>query len=135
MGIIKGKNVRINIGGTTLACAKSCTLHSSARLEQVSHKDQDGMWDEQECVGLAWEFTAEALAYAADSGSTISGKTFNDVQDLLGQKVEIEFEQDGSKVLRKGSAIINDISQTFANEQSGTYTVQGTGSGALSKGV
>lgn len=135
MGIIKGKQVRIEIGGTTLACAKSCTLHSSARLEQVSHKDQTGNWDEQECVGLSWDFTAEALAYVGDSSSTINGKTFDDVQDLLGEKVSIEFVQDGTKTLRKGSAIINDISQTFANEQSGTYTVQGTGSGALTKGA
>ena len=135
MGIIKGKKVRIELGGATLACAKSCTLHSSARLEKVSHKDTTGDWDENESVGLAWDFTAEALTYVSDSGATIEGKTFDDVQDLLGQKVEIEFVQDGTKTLRKGTAIINDISQTFANEQSGTYTVQGTGSGPLTKGV
>lgn len=135
MGIIKGKQVRIELGGATLACAKSCTLHSSARLEKVSHKDTTGDWDENESVGLAWDFTAEALTYVSGSGATIEGKTFDDVQDLLGQKVEIEFVQDGTKTLRKGTAIINDISQTFANEQSGTYTVQGTGSGPLTKGV
>lgn len=135
MGIIKGKQVRIEIGGATLACAMSCTLHSSARLEKVSHKDQTGDWEENESVGLAWDFTAEALAYVGGSGATINGKSFDDVQDLIGQKVEIEFVQDGTKTLRKGTAIINDISQNFANEQSGTYTAQGTGSGPLTKGA
>lgn len=126
--------MRIELGGATLACAKSCTLHSSARLEKVSHKDQTGDWDENESVGLSWDFTAEALAYVGGSNATINGKTFNDVQDLLGTKVTFEFVQDGTTTLRQGTVIINDISQNFANEQTGTYTVQGTGSGALGKG-
>lgn len=132
--ILKGQKVRVKIGDTVLACATTCSCHISAQLEEASHKDVTSNWAEQECVGKAWDFSAEALAYVAESGTTIAGKTFNEVADLVGTTVDVEFEQDGTKTLRTGKAIINDYSQTWANKQNGTYTVQGTGTGALVKG-
>lgn len=132
--ILKGQKVRVTLGGTVLACATNCSLHISAQLEEASHKDVSDDWADQEVVGKAWDFSAEALAYVADSGTTIAGKTFDDVADLVGTVVDVEFTKDGTTTLRKGKAVINDYNQNWTNKQNGTYTVQGTGKGPLTKG-
>lgn len=135
--IIKGQQVRIKLGGKVLACATQCSCHISAQLEEASHKDtNNGLWSEQDVVGLGWDFSADALAYAGDEGgTTIDGKTYEDIPDLVGTKVEVEFVQDGTKALRHGTAIINDYNETWQTKTNGSYSVQGTGSGPLVKGA
>lgn len=136
--IIKGQNMRLRIGGKVVACAMSCTCHASAQLEETSSKDSTGDWTDQEAVSKSWEFSVDALMQIDAEDTT--GLGFDDMMDLIGQKAEIEFVQtngvknrDEVKVFRKGTAIINDVSQTMANKQKGTYSVQGQGCGALGK--
>ena len=136
--IIKGQNMRLRIGGKVVACATSCTCHASAQLEETSSKDSTGDWTDQEAVSKSWEFSVDALMQIDAEDTT--GLGFDDMMDLIGQKAEIEFVQtngvknrDEVKVCRKGTAIINDGIQTMANQQNGTYSVQGQGCGALGK--
>lgn len=136
--IIKGQNMRLRIGGKVVACATSCTCHASAQLEETSSKDSTGDWTDQEAVSKSWDFSVDALMQIDAEDTT--GLGFDDMMDLIGQKAEIEFVQtngvknrDEVKVFRKGTAIINDVSQTMANKQNGTYSVKGQGCGALGK--
>ena len=136
--IIKGQNMRLRIGGKVVACATNCTCHASAQLEETSSKDSTGDWTDQEAVSKSWDFSVDALMQIDAEDTT--GLGFDDMMDLIGQKAEIEFVQtngvknrDEVKVFRKGTAIINDVSQTMANKQNGTYSVQGQGCGALGK--
>ena len=136
--IIKGQNMRLRIGGKVVACATSCTCHASAQLEETSSKDSTGDWTDQEAVSKSWDFSVDALMQIDAEDTT--GLGFDDMMDLIGQKAEIEFVQtngvknrDEVKVFRKGTAIINDVSQTMANKQNGAYSVQGQGCGALGK--
>ena len=134
--IIKGQNVRIKVGGAVVACATSCTCHGSAQLEEAGHKDAVEDWTEQETVGKSWDASVDALVYVAGSeGTSYSGKTVQDLWDMLGEKVDIEFTQLGTTTLRHGTAILNDISETHANKQNSTFTAQFTGCGELKNGA
>ena len=128
--------MRLRIGGKVVACATSCTCHASAQLEETSSKDSTGDWTDQEAVSKSWDFSVDALMQIDAEDTT--GLGFDNMMDLIGQKAEIEFVQtngvknrDEVKVFRKGTAIINDVSQTMANKQNGTYSVQGQCCGVL----
>ena len=121
--------MRLRIGGKVVACATSCTCHASAQLEETSSKDSTGDWTDQEAVSKSWDFSVDALMQIDAEDTT--GLGFDDMMDLIGQKAEIEFVQtngvknrDEVKVFRKGTAIINDVSQTMAHKQNGTYSVR-----------
>lgn len=140
--IIKGQNVRIKIGGKVIACSTSCTCHKAANLEEVTSKDSTGMYAEQDVTGLSWDLSIEALAFVPDESGTDDAIQFDDALDLVGQTVEVEFDQtDGAKnrntvkTLRHGKAIVNDVSQTWGNKQNGTYSLQAQGTGELFKGA
>ena len=91
MGVIKGQNLRITIGGKYVAFATSCTVHVSATLEDSSTKDSsDGIFQEQQLTGLAWDISTDAL-YSVDTDATgINAEGALDAI-LARQKVNIEF--------------------------------------------
>ncbi len=140
MGVIKGQNLRITIGGKYVAFATSCTVHVSASLEDSSTKDSsDGIFQEQELTGLAWDISADAL-YSVDTDAT--GMNAEQALDaiLARQKVDVEFtgtvgtnnrQATGHKYT--GQAWINDISINAANRQNASYSLQAQGTGPLSK--
>lgn len=140
MGIIKGQNLRIVLDGKYVAFATSCTAHVSATLQDSSSKDStDGIWQEQELVGMAWDISVDAL-YSVDADPT--GVNAEDALDLIlaKQKVLVEFtgtqgaknrEAQGNKYV--GYAWINDDSINASNRQNGTYNLQAQGTGPLVK--
>lgn len=140
MGVIKGQNLRITIGGKYVAFATSCTVHVSATLEDSSTKDSsDGIFQEQQLTGLAWDISTDAL-YSVDTDAT--GMNAEGALDaiLARQKVDIEFtgtvgtnnrQATGHKYT--GQAWINDISINAANRQNASYSLQAQGTGALTK--
>lgn len=137
---IKGQNVRIKIGGKVVAGATSCTCHTAAQLEETSTKDSTGSWTEQEVVALSWDGSVDGLVMN-DASDTAAIQGMN-AHDLIGQTVDVSFietegeknrEQKASGVEREGKAIVSDVTQTFANKQNGTFTIQLTGVGELKK--
>ena len=141
MGVIKGQNLRISIGGKFIAFATSCTLHVSAKLEDSSTKDSTGDWDEQEITGMGWDISTDAL-YSVDKDT--NGVNGEDAIDMILAKpaVDITFEATGGEKNRvavtgsnkyEGKAIVNDISVKAQNKQNTTYTLQATGTGELKK--
>ena len=140
MGIIKGQHLRIVLGGKYVAYATACTCHVSASLEDSSTKDStDGIWQEQDLVGMAWDISCDAL-YSVDVDAT--GVNGEDSLDLIlaKQKVLVEFtgatgtknrEATGNKYV--GYAWINDISVNATNRQNTSYSLQASGTGELKK--
>jgi hypothetical protein len=140
MGVIKGQNLRLKIAGKFVGFATSCTVHVSASLENSSTKDSsDGIFQEQQLTGLAWDISTDAL-YSVDTDATgINAEGALDAI-LARQKVEIEFtgtvgtnnrQATGHKYT--GQAWINDISINAANRQNASYSLQAQGTGPLTK--
>lgn len=142
MGVIKGQNLRITIGGKFVAFATSCTVHTSLNLEESSTKDSTNNFTEQTPTGISWDMSCDAL-FSVDADTT--GQNGVNALDLVlaQQKVQVQFEQtQGEKnrvpvaggVVYSGSAWVNDISITAANRTNTSYSIQLTGDGLLSKG-
>ena len=140
MGVIKGQNLRITIGGKYVAFATSCTVHVSASLEDSSTKDSsDGIFQEQQLTGLSWDISTDALYSVDTDASGINAEGALDAI-LAHQKVNIEFtgtvgtnnrQATGHKY--SGQAWINDVSVNAANRQNASYSLQAQGTGALTK--
>jgi hypothetical protein len=140
MGVIKGQNLRLKIAGKFVGFSTSCTVHVSASLEDSSTKDSsDGIFQEQQLTGLAWDISTDAL-YSVDTDATgINAEGALDAI-LARQKVDIEFtgtvgtnnrQATGHKYT--GQAWINDISINAANRQNASYSLQAQGTGPLTK--
>jgi hypothetical protein len=141
MGVIKGQNLRITVGGKFIAFATSCTVHVSQNLEESSTKDSTNNYTEQSPVGISWDMSCDAL-YSVDADTT--GKNGIDALDLvLAQtKVQVTFEQtQGEKnrvpvagaVVYSGYAFVNDISISAASRTNVSYSIQLQGDGELTK--
>jgi hypothetical protein len=141
MGVIKGQNLRVLIGGKCVAFATSCTVHASLNLEESSSKDSTNNYTEQTPTGISWDMSCDAL-YSVDADATgVNGIAALDMV-LAQQKVLVQFEQtQGEKnrvpvtgsVAYSGYAWVNDISVNAGNRQNTTYTIQLAGDGELSK--
>lgn len=140
MGVIKGQNLRLRIGGKYVAFATDCTIHVSGSLEDSSSKDStDGMWQEQELTSMSWDISTSAL-YSVDADAT--GHNAEDALDLVlaMQKVWVEFtgttgdkNRTAEGVKYGGYVWLNDNSISATNRQNGTYSLQGQGTGPLTK--
>ena len=141
MGVIKGQNLRLLIGGKCVAFATSCTVHVSLNLEESSTKDSTNNFTEQSPTGISWDMSCDAL-YSVDVDATgVNGINALDTV-LAQQKVQVQFEQtqgEKNRVAVSGGAVysgyawVNDISINAANRQNTSYTIQLTGDGQLAK--
>ena len=141
MGVIKGQNLRLLIGGKCVAFATSCTVHVSLNLEESSTKDSTNNFTEQSPTGISWDMSCDAL-YSVDADATgVNAISALDTV-LAQQKVQVQFEQtqgEKNRVAVSGGAVysgyawVNDISINAANRQNTSYTIQLTGDGQLSK--
>ena len=141
MGVIKGQNLRLLIGGKCVAFATSCTVHVSLNLEESSTKDSTNNFTEQTPTGISWDMSCDAL-YSVDADATgVNGINALDTV-LAQQRVQVQFEQtqgEKNRVAVSGGAVysgyawVNDISINAANRQNTSYTIQLTGDGQLAK--
>ena len=141
MGVIKGQNLRLLIGGKCVAFATSCTVHVSLNLEESSTKDSTNNLTEQTPTGISWDMSCDAL-YSVDADATgVNGINALDTV-LAQQKVQVQFEQtqgEKNRVAVSGGAVysgyawVNDISVQASNRTNTSYTIQLTGDGQLSK--
>ncbi len=141
MGVIKGQNLRLLIGGKCVAFATSCTVHASLNLEESSTKDSTNNFTEQTPTGISWDMSCDAL-YSVDTDATgVNGINALDTV-LAQQRVQVQFEQtqgEKNRIAVSGGAVysgyawVNDISINAANRQNTSYTIQLTGDGELAK--
>lgn len=87
MGIIKGQNLRVMVGGKCIAMATSCQIHIGTQLEDSSTKDSTGDWQEQEVTGLNWDAQTDSLVTLADNGS--NGELPTDLMSLIINKTKV----------------------------------------------
>lgn len=141
MGVIKGQNLRVMVGGKCIAMATSCQIHVGTQLEDSSTKDSTGDWQEQEVTALNWDVTTDSLVTLEDNGS--NGELPQDLLSLIisKTKVQITFDQTAgtnnrvgqdSVIKRSGYAYLTDYSLTAPNRQNSTLNCKFTGTGALS---
>ena len=132
------------VGGKCIAMATNCTFHISAQLEDSSTKDSTGDWQEQEVTGLSWDAQCDALVTLTDNGT--NGELATDLMSLMIAKtlVTLTFDQtagtnnrtgQNSAIKRTGTAYINDIQITAQNRANSTFSVQFSGTGALTTGA
>jgi len=140
MGIIKGQNLRVMVGGKCIAMATSCQFHVSAQMEDSSTKDSEGDWQEQEVMGLSWDASTESLVTLEDNGS--NGELPQDILSLIinKTKVTLTFDQtagtnnrtaQNSAIKRTGYAYVNDVNITAQNRANSTLSVKFIGTGPL----
>jgi hypothetical protein len=90
MGVIKGQNLRLLIGGKCVAFSTSCTVHASLSLEESSSKDSTNNFTEQTPTGISWDMSCDAL-YSVDVDATgVNGINALDTV-LAQQKVQVQF--------------------------------------------
>lgn len=141
MGVIKGQNLRVMVGGKCIAMATSCQIHVGTQLEDSSTKDSTGDWQEQEVTALNWDVTTDSLVTLEDNGS--NGELPQDLLSLIisKTKVQLTFDQTAgtnnrvgqdSVIKRSGYAYLTDYSLTAPNRQNSTLNCKFTGTGALS---
>jgi hypothetical protein len=141
MGIIKGQNLRVMVGGKCIAMATSCQIHIGTQLEDASTKDSTGDWQEQEVTGLNWDVTTDSLVTLEDNGT--NGELPQDLMSLIinKTKVQLTFDQTSgtnnrtaqdSAIKRTGYAYLTDYNLTAPNRQNSTLNCKFTGTGALS---
>ena len=141
MGIIKGQNLRVMVGGKCIAMATSCQIHIGTQLEDSSTKDSTGDWQEQEVTGLNWDVTTDSLVTLEDNGT--NGELPQDLMSLIinKTKVQLTFDQtsgtnnrtaQNSAIKRTGYAYLTDYNLTAPNRQNSTLNCKFTGTGALS---
>ena len=141
MGIIKGQNLRVMVGGKCIAMATSCQIHIGTQLEDASTKDSTGDWQEQEVTGLNWDVTTDSLVTLEDNGT--NGELPQDLMSLIinKTKVQLTFDQttgtnnrtaQNSAIKRTGYAYLTDYNLTAPNRQNSTLNCKFTGTGALS---
>jgi hypothetical protein len=140
MGIIKGQNLRVMVGGKCIAMATSCQIHVGTQLEDSSTKDSTGDWQEQEVTGLNWDVTTDSLVTLEDNGT--NGELPQDLLSLIINKtlVTLSFDQtagtnnrvgQNSVIKRSGSAYLTDYNLTAPNRQNSTLNCKFTGTGPL----
>ena len=141
MGVIKGQNLRVMVGGKCIAMATSCQIHVGTQLEDSSTKDSTGDWQEQEVTALNWDVTTDSLVTLEDNGS--NGELPQDLLSLIisKTKVQLTFDQTAgtnnrigqdSVIKRSGYAYLTDYSLTAANRQNAQLNCKFSGTGALS---
>ena len=141
MGVIKGQNLRLLIGGKCIAFSTSCTVHVSLNLEESSSKDSTNNFTEQTPTGISWDMSCDAL-YSVDTDATgVNGINALDTV-LAQQRVQVQFEQtqgEKNRVAVSGGAVysgyawVNDISINAGNRLNTSYTIQLTGDAELAK--
>jgi len=140
MGIIKGQNLRVMVGGKCIAMATSCQIHIGTQLQDSSSKDSTGDWQEQEVTGLNWDATTDSLVTLEDNGT--DGELPQDLMSLIINKtlVTLTFDQtagtnnrvgQNSVIKRSGSAYLTDYNLTAPNRQNSTLNCKFTGTGPL----
>jgi hypothetical protein len=140
MGIIKGQNLRVMVGGKCIAMATSCQIHVGTQLEDSSTKDSTGDWQEQEVTGLNWDATTDSLVTLEDNGT--NGELPQDLLSLIINKTLVTLSFDttagannrvgqNSVIKRSGSAYLTDYNLTAPNRQNSTLNCKFTGTGPL----
>jgi predicted secreted protein len=148
--VIKGSNLMLFAGGTSIAAATSCVLNMSMDTKESSSKDSGGTWADAEAGVISWDMSSDNLFTIASNG-----QSYNTLFDLMVARKKIKvvfslkdadtsaedfqvptggFTPDAdSEVYREGWALITSLNATAPNGDNATMSVSFTGCGKLAK--
>jgi predicted secreted protein len=148
MGVLKGKNLLLGIGGDPKGYATSCTLDLSVDTTETAsttykqmNNSSSGGWKEYEISKKSWTCSSENMTSESMTEYNALFKAF-----VAGVPVAIQFgavsyttsttdDNNTAKFttgcIYKGNAIITGLSITGSTEDEVTYSVSLTGTGEL----
>lgn len=149
MGIIKGGDMMLFIGGTSIGFATNHTLSINTDIKETSTKDSGGKWQTSEAGILSWSATSENLM-----SNDQEGVGYKELIGYMTSKTKITAHFDlkagntdtvptdgwvplaiagGSSYSKgyRGDVIITSIELNAPNGENATFTVNFTGVGAL----
>lgn len=129
--IIKGKNLRISVGGKALYHATSCSMSITTNIESIATKDTNG--NVKTAGAYDWTMSTSALVAVKPTGSAthISFAELLAMQ-LANTPVTLEFTTDEvGEMLLTGSAIIESCNISAETEGAATGDFSFSGDGNL----
>ena len=84
MGVIKGGDMMLFVGGKSIAFATNHTLSISADTKETSSKDSGGLWQTSEVGVLSWSCKSENLY-----GNDVEGIGYLELFDMFKARVPI----------------------------------------------
>lgn len=144
MSKIKGEDLMVFLGGKSIAFGTNHTITISAETSDTSNKDEtSGGWTSAEVSKLSWTGTSENLM-----ANTGKGVTYQDLVGYMTSKTPLDFVFGGCKETEPGDegftlgtgvaslagkAYITNLQVNAQDGEQATYTVDFTGTGALTK--
>lgn len=150
--LIKGSDVLIWVGDKTIGFSQSMTISMSGEATAVSNKSAGNGWQSNILASRSWTASSDAV-YAVDVYSTEC--SYEDLYDayINGTSVTLSWgvnqnagattgrvaDVDKANGWKKsgtyytGSAIITNLELSASNDDSASYSVEFTGSGAITK--
>ncbi len=129
MAVVKGQHLRLFLDGLAIAAAQTCEVKIHLDVMDASTKDDEGDWVKIIASSLSWEASTSGLVTLDENVQDA-----NDLMDLIGETVELEFGLAGSlqnrtnqETIMRGEAIITDVTINANNRAASTYTCVLTG--------
>ena len=135
-GIIEGTLMRLELVDEALIHATSCSLSITLETRETSSKDISGNWTDAEGAKLSFSVSAEGL-YSQDD--TIDSNSRADVEqlfDYITARQKIAFKMTTSvagDIEYSGQVLVTNLEFSHPDAENGTWSIQGTGAGALVK--
>lgn len=150
MSIIKGGDLMIFVAGHSIGYATNHTLSINADTKETSTKDSGGKWQTSEVGILSWSASSENLMSNNQKGVgyqelvdyMINRTTLTGVFTLEGNSTDLDTNKldnvpnsgwtpDSEAPTLTGNMIITSVELNAPNGENATFTVQFTGTGAL----
>lgn len=151
MSVIKGGDLMLFVNGTSIGYATSHTLSINADTKETSTKDSGGKWQTSEVGILSWTASSENLM-----SNDQEGVGYRELVNYMINKTPITgvFALEGNSVAPakldnvptggwtaqntntfSGTMIITSVELNAPNGENATFTVQFTGTGALTQTI
>lgn len=146
MGKTKGQYVRLFLSkdnttaaSAVIASAQQLTLHLSATVENISTKDTDSEWIENEVVAVNYDISTESLVRSGETiSSSVPGYDLSDLLDIHEAGTPVKWRianvsGDNNRtigsIICSGSVVLASIVLNAPNRQTATWTssMQGWG--------
>lgn len=128
-----------------LASAKQLTLHLSATVENITTKDTDSDWIENEVTAVNYDISTQALVRSGETiTSLVGGKTLADLEDIYEASNPVKWlianvsganNRTKGAVICSGSAVITQLTINAQNRAVATYDSQMQGWGDIVVGA
>lgn len=124
-----------------LASAKQLSLHLSATVENITTKDTDSDWIENEVTAINYDISTQALIRSGETiTSLVNGKTLADLEDIYEASSPVKWfianvsgdnNRTKGAVICSGSAVLSSLTINAQNRAVANYSAQMQGWGDI----